>query len=636
MAFDRFNDRQAGAPIKGTPWEDGGITWTPNNTRWVANGTGGAYAGSDAGGGLANYQNPPQFRGAAVNFSVAPGLPGYAPAATIVIDGDGPVDYAYYPAKGVRFRVGAYGTLYVFDYATGTEWNVAAPVGVGEYILEASRTPTTGDREYKGTLYNAANGVRGSVVGTITVTIATAPATGDRRVVMEIDPTPGIITVLGVETVPLNFVAAPTGNVTTQTDPDGQRVRFTGTTTNATSGRYTLTATSGGVTVSDQPFSVSNNAFDFEVADIEPGSYSPTLTVTGEGGTTNVSGTKAFTIGGVTGGGDLPPVQTDTTAPTVTGAAVSSGAPGVVVLTSSEPLDTNNVPAASAFTVTGHIVSAVTIQGSAINLTVTPNFANGETPRTVAYAQPASNSARDVAGNLLASFAGQAIANNVAAPISTVTGVTINPTVATIAGGAAQQFTGSVQGTNSPSQGLTWTRNPALGSVSASGLYTAPAATNVAQTITVTATSQQDPNFAASAVVTVPAAAPAGTNFTRSLARTIRVKPAPLGFEGGPFWDLSNKRKPVGSIDKDATIDVSFDLTDMLADIADTVKKIDFDLAGLTSVGGYFTGGVATVFVSNAVPLTGNGNPTITCKVTTNSTPPRIEDWTVELKLEEH
>lgn len=636
MAFDRFNDRAAGAAIKGTPWEDGGITWAANNTGWLADGQGGAYA--PVGAARANYQNPPEFRGAAIHFKIAEGRDPGAPVVTMLVDGDGPVDYQYYPAKGVRFTVGAYGQLYIRDFSTGTEWNVAAPLGVGEFVLEGGRTPTTGNREYKGTLYSYANGARTGVLGTLTVVIATAPASTNRRTIMELATAPGIVTALGVESVPLNYVPAATGNVTTQTDPDGQKIRFTGTTANATSGRYTLTATNGGTTISDQPFTVSGNAFDFEVADIDPGEYTPTLTVTGEGGTGTVTGTRAFTILPITGGGDIPPVQNDTTAPTVTAATVASNAPGVVVLTASEPLDTNSVPAASVFAITGHTVDSVTVQNSAINLTVTPNFANGETPRTVAYTQPGTNPLRDIAGNLLASFSDQAIINNVAAPVSTVTGVTINPTTATLAGGATQAFTGTAQG-NNPAQTFNWTRSPAVGTLTGNGTNTgtfvAPAATNAPQVIEITATSTQDPNYSAKATVTVPAAAPAGTNFTRSLARTIKVKPAPQMFEGGPFWNTSNKTRPVGTIDKDETIDVSFDLTEVLADIADTVKKIDFDLAGLTSVGGYFTGAVATVFVSNAVAVGGGKNPSITCRMTTNSTPPRIEDWTVELKIED-
>jgi uncharacterized repeat protein (TIGR02059 family) len=103
----------------------------------------------------------------------------------------------------------------------------------------------------------------------------------------------------------------------------------------------------------------------------------------------------------------------DTTAPTASSAAVANATPTVVAITMSEAMDGNYVPAASAFTVGGHTVSSVAISGSTINLTVSAAFVNGEAARTVGYAQPGTNNARDVAGNLLASFSGLSITNNV-------------------------------------------------------------------------------------------------------------------------------------------------------------------------------------------------------------------------------
>ena len=102
----------------------------------------------------------------------------------------------------------------------------------------------------------------------------------------------------------------------------------------------------------------------------------------------------------------------DTTAPTISSAAVANATPTIVTLAASEPLNASFTPAASAFTVSGHTVSAVSISGSTINLTVSA-FVNGEAARTVAYTQPGTNNARDAAGNLLANFSGLAITNNV-------------------------------------------------------------------------------------------------------------------------------------------------------------------------------------------------------------------------------
>lgn len=86
----------------------------------------------------------------------------------------------------------------------------------------------------------------------------------------------------------------------------------------------------------------------------------------------------------------------------------------------------------------------------------------------------------------------------------TVTGVTVSPSITSVAGGATKQFTAAVLGPNSPSQAVTWSA-PA-GTISLAGLFTAPVATDTAQYIDVVATSVLDPSFSGTATVYVPAA----------------------------------------------------------------------------------------------------------------------------------
>lgn len=357
----------------------------------------------------------------------------------------------------------------------------------------------------------------------------------------------------------------------------------------------------------------------FEFTGAPDGTYTGPETVR-KNGAVAYDTTYSFIIGTAT----TPP--SDTTPPTVTAATVSSSAPGVVVLTVTEPLDTDFVPAPVAYAVGGHTVIGVTLAGSAVNLAVTPDFVAGET-RAVAYTQPASNGVRDAAGNLVDSFTGLAIANNVAAPVSTISGVTVSPATVTIASGGVQQFTATATGVN-PLQEFTWTRFPALGILTTSGQFTAPEVTEPTS-IDITATSAQDPNYAGTATVLV-APVEAELDFTRSKTRTIKIKAAPLTFEGSAFWKLTDPRKPFGSIDKDATIDISFDWTEVLADIADTIAQVDFNLVGLVSKGGFSADGIATVFVS-----TPTSKPSITCHITTNSNPARIEERTVFLTIED-
>ena len=96
---------------------------------------------------------------------------------------------------------------------------------------------------------------------------------------------------------------------------------------------------------------------------------------------------------------------------------------------------------------------------------------------------------------------------------TTTTGVsvTISPTTASIAGGATQQFTATVTG--STNTAVTWQVNgenggdALIGTVTSTGLYTAPTVLPSSTTVTVTAISQADTTKTAVAVVTLTAPA---------------------------------------------------------------------------------------------------------------------------------
>ncbi|MBV9746956.1 MAG: Ig-like domain-containing protein, partial [Acidobacteriia bacterium] len=80
-------------------------------------------------------------------------------------------------------------------------------------------------------------------------------------------------------------------------------------------------------------------------------------------------------------------------------------------------------------------------------------------------------------------------------------GISVTPATVTLSDGQTQQFTATVSGSN---QAVTWSISPAsIGSISASGLYTAPSPVPAAQTVTVTATSVADPTKSATATVSL-------------------------------------------------------------------------------------------------------------------------------------
>lgn len=103
----------------------------------------------------------------------------------------------------------------------------------------------------------------------------------------------------------------------------------------------------------------------------------------------------------------------DTTAPTLVSATVDNLTPTQVDLVFDEPM-TGTWSAAAAWGVTGHTVTAVTrLTATTGYLTVSVAFTNGEAARTLSYTQPVSDKMQDLAGNLLATFSGEAITNNV-------------------------------------------------------------------------------------------------------------------------------------------------------------------------------------------------------------------------------
>lgn len=118
-----------------------------------------------------------------------------------------------------------------------------------------------------------------------------------------------------------------------------------------------------------------------------------------------------------------------------------------------------------------------------------------------------------------------------AAASSNVTGVTISPSSVTVSGGSTQQFTAMVQG-NNPSQSVSWTKTSGVGSVSSSGLYTAPASTSSAQSTVIRATSVQDSTYFAEAPITVPAVVPGST------VTGVAVTPSGVTVAGGGTVDF--------------------------------------------------------------------------------------------------
>jgi hypothetical protein len=126
------------------------------------------------------------------------------------------------------------------------------------------------------------------------------------------------------------------------------------------------------------------------------------------------------------------------------------------------------------------------------------------------------------------------VATSIANPSATasmpvvLTGVTVNlpnDILYIQAGVAAQQFTAFVHG--GANNTVTWAMNPSVGTLSSSGIYTAPATSSTIQTTTVTATSTDNGNVAAQMTVAIY---PSGT------IRLVPAQPTDYTDTKGNLW----------------------------------------------------------------------------------------------------
>jgi hypothetical protein len=97
--------------------------------------------------------------------------------------------------------------------------------------------------------------------------------------------------------------------------------------------------------------------------------------------------------------------------------------------------------------------------------------------------------------------ANQATATITLSPNPPVISFTVSPANVTLQAGQSQTF--SVTGTDQAVRSVTWSINPPIGTVSAQGLYTAPARTTAQQDVVLTATSPVDRTKSANATITL-------------------------------------------------------------------------------------------------------------------------------------
>jgi len=123
--------------------------------------------------------------------------------------------------------------------------------------------------------------------------------------------------------------------------------------------------------------------------------------------------------------------------------------------------------------------------------------------------------------------------------------VTVSPSAASLTAGQTQQFTATAQNST---LGVTWSLNPLVGSIDATGLYSAPATATGSQKITVTATSVEDTTKSATATITLTGTTITVNPSTVSLSNGQQQQFSALvqNGSGGVLWSISPQ---TGTID---------------------------------------------------------------------------------------
>ena len=158
--------------------------------------------------------------------------------------------------------------------------------------------------------------------------------------------------------------------------------------------------------------------------------------------------------------------------------------------------------------------------------------------------------------------------------------VTISPTTVSLSAGQQRQFSAAVA--NSPNTAVTWSLSSPIGTLSAAGLYTAPATITTAQSVNVIATSVANTTKSSTGVVSL----------TPTVPVAVTVSPATVSLGGGQqrqfsatvtgstntavTWSLSS---PIGSISASglytapATITTAQSVSVRATSVADTTKS---------------------------------------------------------------
>jgi len=157
-----------------------------------------------------------------------------------------------------------------------------------------------------------------------------------------------------------------------------------------------------------------------------------------------------------------------------------------------------------------------TVTGSAnTSVTWSVNPSVGSIDSTGLYTAPGTIASQQSVTVTATSVADTTKTASATVTLNPAVSVSVTPSTASLVASQPQQFTAAVTGSSNTS--VTWSLSPNAGSISNSGLYTAPSTIASQQTVTVTATSVADTTKTASATVTLTPVTVSVTPTTASL-----------------------------------------------------------------------------------------------------------------------
>ena len=204
--------------------------------------------------------------------------------------------------------------------------------------------------------------------------------------------------------------------------------------------------------------------------------------------------------------------------------------PQVVIVTATSVMDPNQMASASiildpevAVSVSPPGASLVANQTQQFTpiVTGTPNpgvtwllnpSSAGNISSSGLYTAPSTISAQQTVQLMATSVADPTKTAVVSIVLNPVIGVSVRPVQVALSVGLSYQFAANLSGTSN--SGITWSLDPPVGTVSPSGLYTAPASIDFPQSVNVIASSVADPTKRAVAVVSLQPTVSVSLNVT--------------------------------------------------------------------------------------------------------------------------